>query len=226
MFAKTLAFVSAASLLPSALAAVYCTAPVATTSWAAGAPVSITWLDNDIAPRAADFGPSKISIYVGNAKQQTPLQLISDSVDVSTTQEIVFTPDASIGPSGGDYFIRFESLGLKDPADPKYPALAFSSKFALTAMTGSFNTSVQAQIDGASTAPIAAATGSASGSPSNTASRSASMTGSSTQSSTASRSGGSAAPTSSAPADSGAMTNALSFAAVVGAVIAVAGTVF
>jgi len=142
--------------LPSAFATIYTTSPVATTSWKAGQEQTITWIEdpNSPTPSLKDFGPTKISIYVGNAKQQTSLQLISPSTDVSTTGELKFTPDATIGPNSKEYFIRFESLGFKDPADPQFPALAFSAKFELTGMSGTFSPDVQQQIDGASSFPI------------------------------------------------------------------------
>jgi hypothetical protein len=101
-----------------------------------------------------DFGPTKISIYVGNAKQQTSLQLLSPTTDVSTVGELKITPDPTIGPNSKEYFIRFESLSLKDPKDPQYPALAFSAKFELTGMTGTFSSDVLQQIAGASSFPI------------------------------------------------------------------------
>jgi hypothetical protein len=89
--------------------------------------------------------------------QQTPLQQIVPSVDVSTTSSVQFTPDASIGPNGNEYFVRFESISLKDAKAPQFPALAFSAKFTMAGMTGTFNATVQAQIDGQSTAPIGGA---------------------------------------------------------------------
>jgi len=155
------------ALASSALANVFTTSPVASTTFTGGQQATINWQDDGAAPSLASFGPAKVSIYVGNAQQQTQLQLITASVDVSTTASIQFTPDGTIGPNGNDYFVRFESLSLKDAASPQYPALAFSAKFTMASMTGTFNTTVQAQIDGQSTAPLAgqtsvAASGSAS----------------------------------------------------------------
>ncbi|KZT28223.1 hypothetical protein NEOLEDRAFT_1129554 [Neolentinus lepideus HHB14362 ss-1] len=155
MFGSAFTAVVFAALAPSALATIFTTSPVASTSWPAGQQATISWQDDGISPSLQSFGPSKVSIYVGNAIQQTLLQPITPSVDVSTTSSIVFTPDASIGPNGADYFIRFESLSLKDATNPQYPALAFSAKFALSGMSGTFNSTVQAEIAGSSTAPLA-----------------------------------------------------------------------
>ncbi|EPQ51813.1 hypothetical protein GLOTRDRAFT_48439 [Gloeophyllum trabeum ATCC 11539] len=155
MFASSFAALALAALAPSALATVYTTSPVGGTTWTAGQQATISWQDDGSQPSLASFGASKVSIYVGNAIQQTMLQPITGNVDVSTTSSIVFTPDGSIGPDGSDYFVRFESLNLKDSTNPQYPALAFSAKFTMKGMTGTFNSTVQAQIDGASTAPLA-----------------------------------------------------------------------
>ncbi|KIK27180.1 hypothetical protein PISMIDRAFT_675027 [Pisolithus microcarpus 441] len=100
------------------------------------------------------------SIYVGNANQQTSLQLISSNVSVANVSSLTFTPSPTIGPDSNEYFIRVESLNLKDASQPQYPALAFSAKFSLTGMSGTFNSSLQAEIDGQSTAPIGGSTSS------------------------------------------------------------------
>jgi hypothetical protein len=151
------------SLSASALATVFTTSPVASTTFHGGQPATVSWQDDGTAPTLKDFGPAMISIYVGNAQQQTRLQTISASVDVSSTSSTQFTPDPSIGPNSNDYFIRFESISLKDAKAPQFPALAFSSKFQMDNMKGTFNASVQAQIDGQSTAPIGGPTSAASG---------------------------------------------------------------
>ena len=49
---------------------------------------------------------------------------------------------------------------MKDPTQPQYPALAFSAKFQLTGMTGTFTPAEQSQINGASSLPIGGSGGS------------------------------------------------------------------
>jgi hypothetical protein len=142
------------ALSASAFANVFITSPVGTTTFTGGQQASVTWQDDGSAPSLASFGPASIAIYTGNSQQQTLLQEIAPSVDVSTTASVVFTPNPTIGPNGDEYFIRVQSLGLKDATNPQYPALAFSAKFTMAGMTGTFNATVQAQIDGQSTAPI------------------------------------------------------------------------
>jgi hypothetical protein len=180
----------ALALAAQAMATVYTTSPVGSTTWTAGQQVQISWQDDGSAPSLEQFGDAKVSIYVGNAQQQTLLQSISESVNVATTNSIQFTPDASIGPNGAQYFIRFESLAFKDLNQPQFPALAFSSKFTLSGMSGQFNSSVQAQIDGQSTAPIAGQTSAPAAS--STGSVSASVTSKASASSSASSSGSAA----------------------------------
>jgi len=150
-------------LAASSLAAIYTTSPTANTTFTGGQQATVSWIDDGKPPSLANYSNCMVSIYVGNAMQQTQLQPIVPSVDVATTSSIQFIPNPSIGPNGNEYFIRFQSLTLPDPNQPQYPALAFSSKFNMVGMTGTFNSSVQAQIDGQSTAPIGGPTSSASG---------------------------------------------------------------
>lgn len=145
-----------AALAAQVFASPFITFPVVGSSIPGGSEATITWIEgsSSTAPSLKDFGPSKISIYAGNAQQQTSLQLIDESLDVSKESSVKFTVDKSIGPDSDQYFIRIESLAFKDPAQPQYPALSFSAKFRLTGMTGAFSSAVQAQIAGQSTAPL------------------------------------------------------------------------
>ncbi|KAF8188055.1 hypothetical protein BJ912DRAFT_904135 [Pholiota molesta] len=155
MFCKALVVLATAS---AAFATVFVTAPVAATSYTGGQPAVVTWQDDGHTPSLAQFGPSKISIYAGNAQQQTSLQTLNASIDVSQVSTLNFTPDPTIGPVSSEYFIRFESLSLKDATQPQFPALAFSAKFHLDGMTGVFTADVLSQIAGQSTAPLASQT--------------------------------------------------------------------
>jgi len=144
------------ALSASAFATVFTTSPVASTTWQAGVSQTVAWQESTdgAKPTLEEFGPARISIYVGNAQQQTPLQTIGSSVDVSKNGSISFVPDPRIGPNGDFYFIRYESISLKDARAPQFPALAFSARFTLSGMTGTFSPAVSSQIAGASTAPV------------------------------------------------------------------------
>ncbi|KAF9559804.1 hypothetical protein CPC08DRAFT_708555 [Agrocybe pediades] len=155
MFSKAFVALTFAS---AAFATVFVTNPVESTTLAAGQAANINWQDDGVAPSLKDFGPAIISIYVGNARNQTRLQTIQENVDVSQVNSIVVTPDATIGPNSNEYFIRFESVSLKDAAQPQFPALAFSHKFSLSGMTGTFSDEVKAQIaDKSAAAPLTSA---------------------------------------------------------------------
>jgi len=172
------------SMVAAASATVYITSPIATTVFTAGQNSTITWKDDGNSPSLQQFGPSKVSIYVGGAQQQTSLQLIVPSVDVSTTDTIVFTPDGSIGPPTSDYFIRIESLSLKDATTPQYPALAFSPKFRLNGATGQFTPAEISQINAASSVGGPTGASTPTSSPSSTPSSSSKTSSGTTPSST------------------------------------------
>ncbi|KAI0357677.1 hypothetical protein OH77DRAFT_1421762 [Trametes cingulata] len=160
-------FASAAVLLLAvaspALGNLFITSPVGSTTWAAGQSQTISWKDDGASPSLAQLGPCKVSVYVGSQTQQTLIQEIVPSVDVSTTSSIVFTPDASKGENGAFYFIRVESLGLKDATNSQFPAEAFSSKYTMTGMTGTFSADVKAQISGAASGAAPATSAAAAG---------------------------------------------------------------
>jgi len=157
MFSKALLVLS---LLSVAFATVYVTNPVASTTDTGGRIAEVTWQDDGNPPTLAQFGPAMISIYAGNAQQQTSLQLINGSVNVATTSSVNFTVNPNIGPNSNRYFIRFQSLSGTDTKGTPYEA--FSSQFTLANMTGTFSASVLAEIAGQSTAPLGGATTSSS----------------------------------------------------------------
>ncbi|KAI0332183.1 hypothetical protein GY45DRAFT_505723 [Cubamyces sp. BRFM 1775] len=158
MFASAVVLLVAAA--SPALGNLFMTSPVASTSWAAGQQQTISWKDDGSSPSLADLGPCTISVYVGSQTQQTLVQAIANNVDVSTTSSVVFTPDANAGENGAYYFIRVESVNFKDPNNPQYPAEAFSSKYTMTGMTGTFDAAVKAQIGATGSTGSTGATGS------------------------------------------------------------------
>jgi hypothetical protein len=203
------------ALASSSLASVFLTNPTASTTFTGGQQATISWIDDGKQPPLQTFKTASIGIFTGNAIQQTLLQQVVPSVDVSTTGTIQFTPDPAIGPNGNNYFIRVESLTAKDPTNAQFPAEAFSAKFTMAGMTGTFNSTVQAQIDGQSTAPIGGPTASAG------ASSTPAATGATSHapSASASKSGSSSATAAKSTASSGAGSLAISG---IGALVGVA----
>jgi len=160
MFSKALLTLSFVSV---AFATVYVTAPVAATVYSGGQSATISWQDSGSPPTLAQFGNAKISIYAGNAQEQTSLQLVNASVNVASVSSISFIPQPDIGPNSNHYLIRFESLSLTDPTQAQTTALAFSAQFTLNNMTGTFSAAVLSEIAGQSTAPLGAPTSSSAG---------------------------------------------------------------
>jgi len=197
MFSKALLIFS---LISVAFATVEITTPTASTVYSGGqVDAKVEWQDDNNKPLLADFGPAIVSIYVGNTIQQTRLETLGGSVDVSKNSSIIFTVNPSIGPNGNFYFIRFESLGLKDTEGR--PVEAFSHQFNLTNMSGTFSSSILSEIAGTSTAPIGGTSSAASSAATSGAASSASLTSSGTSknpSSTSSTTSATAKPSSGA----------------------------
>jgi hypothetical protein len=181
MFSKALLIFS---LISVAFASLAITDPVASTTYSGGQLATIAWHDDgdgNTTYSPAAFGPSNISIYAGNALQQTSLQLISSGLDVSTASSVNFTVDPTSGPNSPHYFIRIESLNGKSGT---VPLESFSAQFTLINMTGVFSPTVLSEISGQSTAPIASASPTATGASSLTTSLPSSTHSSSTPSAT------------------------------------------
>lgn len=220
MFGSALVALTA---LPAAFAAISMTAPVASTSWQAGQQQVISWMDDGKAPSLADMGVCMVSIYVGSQIQQTQLQLISNNVNVAQTGSIAFTPDPSIGANSNSYFIRIESTTLKDTSNPQFNAEAFSAKFTLTGMSGTFNSTIQAQIDAGNSSGAGSATSAAAGSSTPAASSTSASSAASSKaasSSSSAKSTGSATPTG---ASSNGAAGILASAGLVGTVASLLG---
>lgn len=136
-----------AVVAPSVHATVFITSPTASTSIAAGQSSTITWQDDGTTPNLTAFGPCTIGLYVGNQIQQTLLQTIGTNINVATQSSETWTPDATVGANSAGYFLRFTSNSLPATAGTGN-AEAFSAKFTLTGMTGTFNATVAAEMSG------------------------------------------------------------------------------
>lgn len=117
---QTIVFASL-TLASSALAGVYVTNPVANTTASPGQLFTIRWgeyytlgkyseginiafnvslVDDGTTPHLATIGPSQIALFTGSATQQTFLQELAASIDVSTSNSIDAWIDSSVGPNG------------------------------------------------------------------------------------------------------------------------------
>jgi hypothetical protein len=193
----------AASLVSQVSGTIYVTQPVATTTCTAGQQCTVAWNDDGNAPALASIGPCSIDLCTGGVQQQTCLQNISPSLDVSQNAQVTYTVNPSIGPDGNMYFIKFSSLAFKDPTNPQFAFTSFSAKYTLAGMTGQFNATVSAEIAGASVAPAGASAAPAASTPAATGGL---VT---TTKPAASAAATSAKPTTSAKATNGAFTTAV-----------------
>jgi hypothetical protein len=130
------------------------TAPVASTTCTGGQTCSVTWTDDHQGVSLAQQGNCSIALYTGNAQQQTFLQPIvyPNTINVSQIQTVQFTVDPTVGPNSNLYFIRFSSATLNNPTSAGQPYLSFSAKFTLSGMSGTFNSTVQQQLAGITSA--------------------------------------------------------------------------
>jgi len=169
MFSKALLI---SSLISVAFATLSITEPFASPTYSGGQLARVSWQDDGKSPAITAFGLSKISIYAGNSQQQTSLQTINGSFDVSTASSLNFTVDPTIGPNDDHYFIRIESINGKNGTNP---LLSFSGQFTLNNMTGTFSASVLSEIAGQSTAPLVSAMPTATGASTSTPSLTTSL---------------------------------------------------
>lgn len=215
-----------AALAPQALANLYITSPVESTSCAAGQQCTVSWNDDGTTPALGTIGACDVALYVGSVTTQIKLQDLG-SVALAQQAQAVFLPDASVGANSDLYFLRFTATNyFPDQANPTIPYEGFSAKFTLTGMTGSFNATVQSLMNGGSTgaAPSSTAGGSS------TAGSPASTTGTATGAikTTTKAASGTSSPTSSAPASStsGAASAAFGVSSPAGALSAIVLSAF
>ncbi|KAF7320875.1 hypothetical protein HMN09_00174100 [Mycena chlorophos] len=195
----------ALALAKTSFAALAFTSPTGSSVFTAGQSATVTWEDDQNAPALSTYGNCMLSIYAGNADQQTNLYNISTGLNPANPLTISFNVPASIGPNSGQYFIRLQSLTAMDPTDATLPLLAFSHQFnvrthrAMTGMTGAFDAQVLSEIAGQATAPIGGSAAASTPTPTTSAAAKAPAT-SSAKANVASASG---SKTSAAPKASG-----------------------
>lgn len=148
MFSSIISAALVATLAaPQVLANLYITAPVASTTCAAGQPCQVAWNDDGTTPALGTIGACTVGLYVGSQQTQILLQNLGD-VNVVQQATAVFTPDATVGGNSNLYFLRFTATNYNVG---QYPYEGFSAKFTLSGMTGTFNATEQSLM----TAPTA-----------------------------------------------------------------------
>lgn len=126
-----------------------------------GRNLAVEWNDDGKAPSRRDWGRINIYLATGSRDVQYKLQTLATNVSYNL-QDASYRIDSSVGPSGGYYFIRFEGTNASAAGTPP---MAFSARFNLDGMTGNFNSTIMAQLQGASgTGQLTAASATASSS--------------------------------------------------------------
>ncbi|SAM81111.1 uncharacterized protein UBRO_02748 [Ustilago bromivora] len=131
----------------AAVSTIVVTKPVASTNARAGRRLQVEWNDDDKAPTRRDWGRVNIYLATGSRNVQYKLQTLASNVSYNQ-DEGSYNIDASVGPSGGYYFLRFE--GTNTSAAGGSPPMAFSARFNLNGMTGNFNSTIMSQLQGTS----------------------------------------------------------------------------
>ncbi|KAI5475443.1 hypothetical protein MNV49_001364, partial [Pseudohyphozyma bogoriensis] len=134
-------FLALASVITPSLASIYVTKPVADTIGTGNKSLTITWLADsgdyaDATPLASNFGKTTISLMTGSTTVQTVLQELGTVNDPSETLKLSAVIDPSVGPTSKLYFLRFQSNS--NTTSGGVPLQAFSARFELTKMTGTF----------------------------------------------------------------------------------------
>ncbi|GAA5894852.1 hypothetical protein JCM5296_007598 [Sporobolomyces johnsonii] len=118
-----------------------------------GKTFTVTWEDDGNSPSSSSFGKSTLYIATGSSTQHTNLATIGHVTDPASTTEVKITVDATWGPDSTAYFVLLQSDNATDSSGT--PLQAFSSRFTLHRMTGSFSSAVQAQLAAYSSASAA-----------------------------------------------------------------------
>lgn len=127
----TMLFAPLAALLglaAPALATIYTTSPVAATVATAGQVLNVSWVDDGTSPNLTTIGVCSIDLCVGSTTQQTCLQNLGESVDVSLASYLTTTINATAGESGDYWFVRYTSTNYTN-ATTAEPYMQFSARF-------------------------------------------------------------------------------------------------
>lgn len=114
----------------------------------------MVWNDNGESPKLSDWGGVNVYLAVGSQNVQYKLQQLGSNLPVTKTKGS-WKIDPSVGADSSSYFIRMEGTKLGSDGNPP---MAFSSRFAMSNMSGSFNSTVKAAAAGAEGSASSSAT--------------------------------------------------------------------
>jgi len=139
--AITLALALVLAAIQPAVSVPALTAPVSSTKGHGGKLLSVKWKDNGNSPKISTWKGVNIFLATGSTNVQYKLQQLASNISTHKTHG-KYAVDKSVGPNGGFYFIRMESVTTNSAG---IPDMAFSAKFTLDDMTGKFNSTVMSQ---------------------------------------------------------------------------------
>ncbi|CAD6916359.1 unnamed protein product [Tilletia controversa] len=149
----TLAAAVLALTAQSALANIVVHSPVAATKAKGGEALDVNWVDDGKVPTTKQYGDINVFLCTGSSQVQYRLQELKGGVKNTKTSGS-WKIDPTAGPNSDKYFIRFE--GTNVAANGSAP-LAFSARFTLSGMTGTWNSTITNTNKGAADIPSAAA---------------------------------------------------------------------
>lgn len=130
-----------------------------TTTGSGGSSLEVDWQDDGNSPSRTTWGRVNIWLATGSKDVQYKLQQLASGVSYNL-DSAEYKIDPTVGPNGAYYFLRFE--GTNTSTSTGIPAMAFSARFTLNQMTGTFNSTVMAQLSSPDSFGAAATTASAS----------------------------------------------------------------
>ncbi|KAE8224731.1 hypothetical protein CF319_g2433 [Tilletia indica] len=131
-----------------ALANIEVHSPVAATKAKGGEKLDVEWVDDGKTPTLKNYGDVNIFLCTGSSTVQYKLQELKAGVKNTRTSGS-WEIDPKAGPNSDKYFLRFEGTNLGAAG---VPPMAFSARFTLSGMTGTWNSTITNSNKGAADA--------------------------------------------------------------------------
>ncbi|KAK0527200.1 hypothetical protein OC835_005048 [Tilletia horrida] len=130
--------------------------PVAATKAKGGDKLDVEWVDDGKNPTLKSYGAVNVYLCTGSSTVQYKLQTLKSDVKTSRTKGS-WKIDPNAGPNSDKYFLRFEGTNMLAGG---VPPMAFSARFTLSGMKGTWNATILNTNKGASDAPSSPGSGS------------------------------------------------------------------
>ncbi|KAK0569201.1 hypothetical protein OC861_001127 [Tilletia horrida] len=134
------------ALTQTALANLVVHSPVAATKAEGGKSLQVEWVDDGKAPTAKSYGAINVFLCTGSSTVQYKLQELKGNLSTKTKSGS-WKIDPSVGPNSDKYFLRFEGTNVSAAG---VPPMAFSARFSISGMKGTWNSTITSTNQGAS----------------------------------------------------------------------------